>query len=188
MAPPYLAGMFSRKNCFIKLYNEQYSGHLKDFRLIKWPDMVILTGLNTAYDRMLHISAYVRTNNSKAIIVAGGSAIRALANYSINFYRKYRKSLTGFQSAVAFNNLPMLAIPNLTSAFTDVPAWSRPIWSGHQRSFLGYLEPEDSAYKPIFKVDAAYQLYFRPTMITNAYGELSEELVADLGPGESEKN
>lgn len=86
MAPAFLAGVFSQTYCEIRLYNEQYSGPLEDARLISWPDMLVLTGLNTAFDRMLHITAYARTKNRRIIVVAGGSAIRALPHFSKQFF------------------------------------------------------------------------------------------------------
>lgn len=86
ITPAYLAGLFSPRHCEIRLYNEHYSGHLESEELFSWPDMVVLTGLNTAFDRMLHITAYIRTRNRDAIIVAGGPAIRALYNLSRTFF------------------------------------------------------------------------------------------------------
>ncbi len=86
MAPVFLAGAFSHNLCEIKLYNEQYSGPLRSEALLSWPDMLVLTGLNTAFDRMLHLTAYARTKNRKVIIVAGGPAIRALFQYSKKFF------------------------------------------------------------------------------------------------------
>ena len=86
MTPAYLAGLFSAKFCEIKLYDEIYSGPLDDERILAFPDMVVLTGLNTSFDRMLHITAYARTKNSKVVVVAGGPAIRALPLYSKNFF------------------------------------------------------------------------------------------------------
>jgi hypothetical protein len=68
------------------LYDEQSSGPLEDEKLLSWPDMLVLTGLNTAFDRMLHLTAYVRTKNPKAIIVAGGPAIRNLPNLSRQYF------------------------------------------------------------------------------------------------------
>ena len=61
--PAYLAGAFSREGCEIRLYNEQVSGVLKDVGLLGWPDMLVLTGLTSAFDRMLHLTAYARTLN-----------------------------------------------------------------------------------------------------------------------------
>ena len=86
MTAAFLAGVFSEKHCDIKLYDEVYSGPLEDERLLAFPDMLVLTGLNAAFDRMLHITAYVKTKNPQAIVVAGGPAIRALATYSENFF------------------------------------------------------------------------------------------------------
>jgi len=86
MAPAFLAGVFSSKLCDIKLYDEVYSGPLEDEQILAFPDMLVLTGLNAAFDRMLHITAYVRTKNRNAVVVAGGSAIRALPQYSKNFF------------------------------------------------------------------------------------------------------
>jgi hypothetical protein len=41
-------------------------------------------------------------------------------------------------------------------------------------------EPLDPLYTPAFRVDRRYEAYFRPTMITEANGELTEELREDL--------
>ena len=86
MGPAYLAGAFSPYSCDIRLYSEMFSGPLEDETLLSFPDMLVLTGLNVAFDRMLHITAYVKTKNPKAIVVAGGPAIRALYHYSQNFF------------------------------------------------------------------------------------------------------
>ena len=86
MAPAYLAGVFSSHHCHIRLYDEVYSGPLEDEDLAAFPDMLVLTGLNVALDRMRHVTAYVKTKNPKAIVVAGGPAIRALYHYSTQFF------------------------------------------------------------------------------------------------------
>ena len=86
MAPAFLAGAFSPDLCEVKLYNEQFSGPLESEAFLSWPDMLVLTGLNTAFDRMLHLTAYARTKNRSVIIVAGGPAIRALFHYSKEFF------------------------------------------------------------------------------------------------------
>ena len=86
MAPAFLAGLFSASLCDIALYSELYSGPLEDERLLSAVDMLVLTGVNTSFDRMLHLTAYVKSKNSKAVVVAGGSAIRALPEYSKNFF------------------------------------------------------------------------------------------------------
>ena len=86
ITPAYLAGMFSSRRCTIRLYDEVYSGPLEDPTLLAFPDMLVLTGLNLAFDRMLHITAYVKTLNQNAIVVAGGPAIRALPKYAQRFF------------------------------------------------------------------------------------------------------
>ncbi len=86
MAPIYLAGAFSQSRCRVRVYNEHLSGPLKDKSLLGWPDMVVLTGLTTGFDRMLHMVAYAKTLNPKVITVAGGSAIRLLPEYAKRFF------------------------------------------------------------------------------------------------------
>ncbi len=85
MAPAFLAGMFSTENCDIVLYDELYSGPLENKKLLS-PDMLVLTGLNTAFDRMLHITAYAKTINPKVVVVAGGPAVRSLPFFSSKFF------------------------------------------------------------------------------------------------------
>jgi hypothetical protein len=86
MGPAYLAGGFSRELCDLRVYNEQYSGPLRDERLLGWPDMLVLTGLTSAFDRMRHMAAYARTKNPAVIVVAGGPGVRALPQYSARFF------------------------------------------------------------------------------------------------------
>ena len=86
MGPVYLAGAFASDACDVRLYDEMSSGPLEDEKMFSWPDMLVLTGLNTAFDRMLHLTAYVRTKNPTAVIVAGGPAIRNLPNLSKQYF------------------------------------------------------------------------------------------------------
>src|SRR5713226_674198 len=86
MGPVFLAGALSDKLCEIRLYNEQASGPLEDEALLSWPDMLVLTGLNSSFDRMLHLTAYARTKNEKVVVVAGGPAVRALYHFSGRYF------------------------------------------------------------------------------------------------------
>jgi hypothetical protein len=86
MGPVYLAGAFAREFCDVRVYCEMYSGPLEDPNLLEWPDMLVMTGLTIAFDRMLHLTAYARTLNKSVIVVAGGPAIRALPRYSKLFF------------------------------------------------------------------------------------------------------
>ena len=86
MAPCFLAGAFSARACDLRIYNEQYSGVLRDAHLLAWPDMLVLTGLTSAYDRMLHLTAYARSLNPRVVIVAGGPGVRAMPGRSRRFF------------------------------------------------------------------------------------------------------
>lgn len=86
MAPAYLAGAFAPERCEVRAYNEQASGPLTDPSVLGWPDMLVLTGLTNALDRMLHLTAYARSRNPRVVVVAGGPAIRALPRYAGRFF------------------------------------------------------------------------------------------------------
>jgi hypothetical protein len=86
VGPIYLAGAFSRELCDVRCYTELASGPLEDEKLLAWPDMLVLTGLTNSFDRMLHLTAYVRSKNEKVIIVAGGPPVRALPRLAGRFF------------------------------------------------------------------------------------------------------
>ena len=78
VGPIYLAGACARERCDVRCYTEVASGPLEDEQLLSWPDMLVLTGLTNGFDRMLHLTAYVRSKNPKVIVVAGGPSVRSL--------------------------------------------------------------------------------------------------------------
>ena len=88
VAPVLLAGYFNNELCDVKLYNEVSSGFLEVYHpeLIDWPDMLVLSSLTAAYDRLLHVTAYVKSTNPNVIVVAGGHGVRALPIYSQQFF------------------------------------------------------------------------------------------------------
>jgi len=86
MAAAYLAGGFNPKLCEVRLYSELYSGPLVDLDLLRWPDMLVLSGLQVDFDRFLHLTAYARTLNPKVIVVVGGSLIEVLPVFSRKFF------------------------------------------------------------------------------------------------------
>ena len=86
MGPAYLAGAFDPGVCDVRVYDEFSSGALRDPKLLVWPEMVVLTGLTTSFDRMLHVTAYVRTLNERVPIVAGGPGIRSFPNHAQKFF------------------------------------------------------------------------------------------------------
>lgn len=86
MAPVYLAAALAPQRCDVRLYSELAQGPLEDEGLLAWPDMLVLTGLTTALDRMRQVTAYARTKNPRVIVVAGGHAVRALPRYCRRFF------------------------------------------------------------------------------------------------------
>jgi len=88
LAPVLLGGHFDPGTCEVRLYNEVNSGVIEVYapELLSWPDMVVMTGLTAAFDRLLHVSAYVRSANPRAVVVAGGHGVRALPRYSEQFF------------------------------------------------------------------------------------------------------
>ena len=88
LAPVLLAGMFAPERCEVRLYNEVSHGFLElhSPELLAWPSVVVFTGLTAAFDRMLHLTAYMKTLNPAVITVAGGPAVRALPTYARRFF------------------------------------------------------------------------------------------------------
>lgn len=85
LGPIFLAGGLAPERWDIRLYNELSHGPLEDPRLLAWPDLLVLTGLTTAIDRMRQVTAYARTMNPAVVVAAGGHAVRALPGYCRSF-------------------------------------------------------------------------------------------------------
>jgi hypothetical protein len=77
MGHAFLAGAVSREHCDLRIHNEQSDGPLTDRDVLAWPDMLVLTGVTAALDRMRQLTACVRTLRPDAAVVAGGPAVRA---------------------------------------------------------------------------------------------------------------
>ena len=74
----YLAGAFHRQNVEVRIYSEVHSGPLRDESLLAWPDMLVLTGVTSSFDRMRQLAAYARAKSPGCVIVAGGPVVRNL--------------------------------------------------------------------------------------------------------------
>ncbi|MCX2982809.1 hypothetical protein EYC98_18255 [Halieaceae bacterium IMCC14734] len=87
-APVLLAGFFNPETCDVVLYNEVNSGFIEIYQpaLLQWPDIIVLTGLTAAFDRLLHVTAYAKSYNSSVIVAAGGHAVRSLPQYARQFF------------------------------------------------------------------------------------------------------
>ncbi|MEQ8828347.1 MAG: hypothetical protein RLW87_00935 [Alphaproteobacteria bacterium] len=78
MAPFYLAGHFDRDRVDVRVWDEVFDGALLDPRLYAWPDLVVFTGLTSAFDRAHQLSAYFRHANPAVATAIGGPIARAL--------------------------------------------------------------------------------------------------------------
>jgi len=85
LGPVLLAGGFDRSLWDIRLWNELSDGPLEDPDLLGWADVLVMTGLTTALDRMRHLAAYARSRNPDVIVVAGGHVPRAFPKYCAGF-------------------------------------------------------------------------------------------------------
>jgi radical SAM superfamily enzyme YgiQ (UPF0313 family) len=74
----FLAGAFDKHAVDIRIYSEFHSGPLLDEGAFAWPDMLVLTGVTSAFDRMCQLAAYARTKSPGCVVVAGGPAVRNL--------------------------------------------------------------------------------------------------------------
>jgi hypothetical protein len=85
MAPVFLAGALNRDESEVRLFDEVTGGPLAA-DAVAGLDMLVLTGLTNAFDRMLHLTAYARTKNPNVVVVAGGPAVRALPLLARRFF------------------------------------------------------------------------------------------------------
>lgn len=82
----FLAGAFNRTGAQVKIYSEFHSGPLQDEKLLSWPDMLVLTGVTSSFDRMRQITAYARTLAPHVVVVAGGPVVRNLPALSRSIF------------------------------------------------------------------------------------------------------
>ncbi len=86
IAAATLAGMLDAHKVDVRIACEFRSGPFLDRDALRWAQLLILTGLNTAFDRMKQVAAYARTLNPGIAIAAGGPAVRMLPNLSRRYF------------------------------------------------------------------------------------------------------
>jgi hypothetical protein len=82
----FLAGAFDRHNVDVRIYSEFHSGPLLDEKALGWPDMLVLTGVTSSFDRMKQLTAYARTLQPACVVVAGGPAVRNLPVFAARYF------------------------------------------------------------------------------------------------------
>lgn len=129
----FLAGAFNPDTVEVRLHSEQTDGYLVDRALLGWPDMVVVTGLTSALDRMLHIAACAKTLNPRVITVAGGPAVRALPVFA---GRRFDHACTG-----DVEDLREVAIMHWGESATAAPGDLFPrLDLADRRGRIGYVE------------------------------------------------
>jgi len=73
---------------------------------------------------------------------------------------------------IALGSNLLLCVPNVV---TSPKGFRRGRGSG-PRTFISSTEPLDHLYKPAFPVASRFEGYFQPTMVTNANGQLHEDV------------
>ncbi|MDM4768074.1 radical SAM protein [Pelomonas sp. SE-A7] len=81
-----LAGAFSNEHCELRVACEFRSGPFEDLKALAWPQLLVLTGLNAALDRMKQLCAYAKTLNPGVTVVVGGPLARVLPRYCSRFF------------------------------------------------------------------------------------------------------
>jgi radical SAM superfamily enzyme YgiQ (UPF0313 family) len=86
IAPAVLAGMLDPAHVDIRLACEFRNGPFEDLRALQWADLLVLTGLNPAFDRMKQVTAYARAVNPGIVVAMGGPLARMLPNLSRRYF------------------------------------------------------------------------------------------------------
>ena len=123
----FLAGAFEPGAAEIRLYSEFHSGPLLDEAALAWPDMLVLTGVTSAFDRMRQLAAYARTKNPGCVVVAGGPAVRNLPVWSARAFDHACHGDVEELAGVARDVFgPAVAASRFAPRF-DLLTWSSPV-------------------------------------------------------------
>lgn len=125
IAPQHLAGRLEPGRWRIRLHDEQTMGPLADTDSIGDPDLLVVTGLTSAFDRMQHLAAFAKTRDSRTVVVAGGPAVRALPRLSaLRFDYALDGDLETLDGAVA-EAFGRDAVAREPAARFDLAPWTR---------------------------------------------------------------
>lgn len=94
--------------------------------------------------------------------------------HAAGFSKLYHSKLTKMQMILALGNGLLVCAQPLATSFTGL-GWlkKRP----RPRTYISSTEPLDHMYTPAFRVDSHFESYFKPTMVTDAQGELHEDIL-----------
>lgn len=86
IAAATLAGMLHPATVDVRLACEFHGGPFEDAAALQWADLLVLTGLNTAFDRMKQVTAQARTLNPGIAVAMGGPLARMLPRLSRRYF------------------------------------------------------------------------------------------------------
>jgi hypothetical protein len=86
MAAAVLAGQMHPDKVDVRIHCEFSHGPFEDLAALRWANLLVLTGLNPAFDRMKQITAYARTVNPDVAVAMGGPVARALPRLSRRYF------------------------------------------------------------------------------------------------------
>ncbi|HEX9628556.1 MAG TPA: hypothetical protein VF961_00940, partial [Pyrinomonadaceae bacterium] len=86
----------------------------------------------------------------------------------------YHSKLTTMQMILAVGAGLLVCAQPLTTSFTGF-GWAKK--RPRPRTYISTTEPLDHMYTPAFRVDSQFESYFQPTMVTDAEGELHEDIL-----------
>jgi len=81
-----LAGQLHPDKVDIRAVCEFRDGPFEDMAALAWADLLVLTGLNPAFDRMKHLAAYARAVRPGIAVAAGGPVVRMLPKLSRRYF------------------------------------------------------------------------------------------------------
>lgn len=97
-----------------------------------------------------------------------------VARHALGFFRRYHSKLTCMQMVFALGNGLLVSAQRLTTSLSGL-GWLAS--SRTTRTYVSTTEPLDHMYTPAFRVESRFQDHFKPTMVTDACGEVHEDLV-----------
>lgn len=86
MATGVLAGMLNRDKVEVRVACEFLGGPFEHLADLAWAELLVLTGLNTAFDRMKQLAALARTVNPAVAVAVGGPLARVLPRLSRRYF------------------------------------------------------------------------------------------------------
>ncbi len=81
-----LAGTLDPQQLDISTHCEFHSGTYTNYQKLAVIDMLVLTGLNTSFDRMKQLTAHAKTMNPSIVVVMGGPVARTIPNHASEFF------------------------------------------------------------------------------------------------------